>query len=228
MKIIVARYNEDVKWANEFPNVIIYNKGDPLDRPSRRKLWGPARLGWPCSERTSARWGAPRAARRAALPLETWESLLNVGREGHTYYKYIYDNYDTLDDYTIFLQGNPFDHSPNILEKLRKYTKAETLDIDFEYLSELQIHYNLGIGDWFHHPTLPLVKMYEYLFNEIRYDINVVFGAGAQFIVSKQRILQRSRDFYLKIINLLEYDVNPIEGHIIERFHPIIFSQLSA
>ena len=40
--------------------------------------------------------------------------LNNVCREGHTYYKHICDNYDNLADYTIFLQGNPFDHSPNI------------------------------------------------------------------------------------------------------------------
>jgi len=28
--------------------------------------------------------------------------LKNVGKEGHTYYKHIYDNYDNLADYTIF------------------------------------------------------------------------------------------------------------------------------
>lgn len=48
-------------------------------------------------------------------------NLDNVGKEGHTYYKYIYDNYDNLEDYTIFLQGNPFDHSPNIVFNINKY-----------------------------------------------------------------------------------------------------------
>ena len=42
--------------------------------------------------------------------------LNNVGREGHTFYKYISDNYDNLDDYTIFLQGDPFPHSNKLLE----------------------------------------------------------------------------------------------------------------
>jgi len=28
--------------------------------------------------------------------------LNNVGREGHTYYKHIYDNYDNLAEYTFF------------------------------------------------------------------------------------------------------------------------------
>jgi hypothetical protein len=47
--------------------------------------------------------------------------LNNVGREGHTYYKYICDNYDNLADYTIFLQGRPFDNLPNIIDNLYKY-----------------------------------------------------------------------------------------------------------
>ena len=50
------------------------------------------------------------------------------------------------------------------------------------------------------------------------------FGAGAQFIVSKKQILQRPKEFYLKIIELLNYDINPIEGFVIERFHSIILN----
>jgi hypothetical protein len=59
--------------------------------------------------------------------------LNNVGREGHIYYKYIYDN---LQNYTIFLQGNPFDHSPNIIVNLNKYINNDELNIDFDFLSE--------------------------------------------------------------------------------------------
>ena len=50
------------------------------------------------------------------------------------------------------------------------------------------------------------------------------FGAGAQFIVSKKQILKRPKEFYLKIIEMLEKEKDPIEGYIIERFHPLIFS----
>jgi hypothetical protein len=38
--------------------------------------------------------------------------LPNVGREGHTYLHHIINHYDNLSDYTMFLQGNPFDHTP--------------------------------------------------------------------------------------------------------------------
>jgi len=229
VQIVVARYNEDVEWLNEFPNVVIYNKGDPLDAMSSL-IPIALNLNITFEELIKLIWKNTNteideiSCSNASSELETrWIPLPNVGREGHTYYKHIYDNYDTLDDYTIFLQGYPFDHSPNILEDLRKYTKAETLDIEFQYLSVKMVEYTMGVGDLVHYPGLPLAYMYERLFNECRDDLNVVFGGGAQFIVSKERIHARSREFYLTIVKLLEYHVSPIEGHIIERFHPIIF-----
>ena len=49
------------------------------------------------------------------------------------------------------------------------------------------------------------------------------FGAGAQFIVSKKKILQKPKEFYLRIVEMLDNNINPIEGFVIERFHKIIF-----
>jgi len=149
--------------------------------------------------------------------------LSNVGREGHTYYKHIYDNYDNLSDYIIFLQGNPFDHSPNIMYNLNKYVNNNDLNIDFEFLSEKIIDCNLS--GCIHHPGyLPLIETYEHLFNIKKNFMEFQFGAGAQFIVSKRKILQRPKEFYLKIIKMLENNINPIEGFVIERFHKLIFT----
>ena len=67
----------------------------------------------------------------------------NVGREGHTYYKYICDNYENLAEYTIFVQGRPFDHSPNIISNLTKYINNKELSIDFEFLSEVILYSSL-------------------------------------------------------------------------------------
>jgi hypothetical protein len=148
--------------------------------------------------------------------------LNNVGREGHTYYKHIYDNYDNLDDYTFFLQGNPFDHSPNIISNLNKYINNTDLSIDFEFLSEYIIDCNLS--GCHYDAGLPLIKIYEKLFDERKEYMEFKFGAGAQFIVSKKKILQRPKEFYLKIVEMLENDINPTEGFIIERFHNLIFN----
>ena len=54
----------------------------------------------------------------------------------------------------------------------------------------------------------------------------IKFGAGAQFIVSKKNILKHPKSFYLKIVKLLEYDVNPPEGFVIERFHGLILNNI--
>lgn len=148
--------------------------------------------------------------------------LKNVGREGHTYYKYICDNYDNLSDYTVFLQANPFDHSPNIISNLNKCVHCTNLCIDFMFLSEKILDCNLS--GCRHHHGLPLVDIYYQLFGQRKTYLNFKFGAGAQFIVSKNCILNRPKAFYSKIVKILEKNINPIEGFVIERFHRLIFN----
>lgn len=146
--------------------------------------------------------------------------LENVGREGHTYYKYIYDNYENLNDYIVFLQGNPFDHSPSIIENLNKYIKNKDLDINFDFLSERIISCHLSGCRY--HRGLPLKEVFFKIFNEKKDTLQFFFGAGAQFIVSKKNILKKPKEFYLNIIDILEYSSKPIEGYVIERFHKLI------
>jgi hypothetical protein len=147
--------------------------------------------------------------------------LNNVGREGHTYYKYICDHYDDLSDYTVFLQGNPFDHTQNIITKLHQciHTKLES---DFELLSDFIFGCNLS-GCSIHH-NLPLIDTYEKIFKERKTDLSFKVGNGGQFIVSKKYILNRPKSFYETIVDILGKEVNPIEGYVIERFHELIFN----
>jgi hypothetical protein len=183
--ILVARYNENIDWTKQFPNIIIYNKGTELTNDFNQVL------------------------------------LTNVGREGHSYYKYIYDNYFNLEDYTIFLQGNPFDHSPNLINKLNRIINDPDFKINFEFLSEMIDECNLSGCKY--HSGLPLKEVYEKIFNEKIESKEFIFGRGAQFIVSKAKILQRPQSFYLNIIELLQHDISPIEGYVVERFHQMIF-----
>ena len=69
--------------------------------------------------------------------------LNNVGREGHTYYKYIYDNYDNLADYTIFLQGCPFGHCYTIIEDIKEVINNPNYNKQFQYFSHLILKINL-------------------------------------------------------------------------------------
>jgi hypothetical protein len=157
------------------------------------------------------------------LNIENEIMLENVGREGHTFYKYIYDNYDNLDDYTIFIQGYPFDHIPNIISIINKLIiYQDKLSIRFQALAPKLL--SCDLVECKYHKGLPLYKTYEYLFGKPNKNIKYLFGPGGQFIVHKLEILRHPKEFYLKIINLLSTSINPIEGYVIERFHSIIFN----
>jgi hypothetical protein len=149
--------------------------------------------------------------------------LNNVGREGHTYYKYICDNYENLAEYTFFLQGNPFDHSPNIISNLTNFINNNLLYIEFEFLSE-NIHYSsLDLECIKYGHCKNIHKNWEIVFGTIPNNQECIFGAGAQFVVSKNKILKNTKEFYENIMTMLEYDINPFEGYDIERFHKYIF-----
>ena len=191
MKIIVARYNENIEWIQRIPtdiDVLVYNKGDQITNYNGKVI-----------------------------------DLPNVGREGHTYYTYIYDNYDNLDDYTIFLQGNPFDHSRSIIRTISNIQKCKSFDSYFSFISERVLFTSLSGCPY--DIYMNIKPIYENLFGPITDENQIIqFAQGAQFIVSKQAILSRSKEFYKKIIELLEKECNPYEGFIIERLHRVIFT----
>lgn len=175
IQIIVARYNEDVEWTKQFPNLIIINKGEKLEGYSNVIDGGP-----------------------------------NVGREGHTYYKYICDNYHNLPDYIIFLQGRPFDHSPNIIDNLTYIINKPDLNIGFNWLSE-EVHYSNGHSS------------YERVFGIKQPPMMCEFGCGAQFIVHRNNIINKPIQFFQNIVNILGYHIDPKEGYDIELYHKYIF-----
>ena len=145
--------------------------------------------------------------------------LKNVGREGHTYYQYICDNYEKLSEYTIFLQGNPFDHSPNLLSQLHQLSGEH-----FEFLSERIHHSSLEVERITHWQCKDIHTTWSRVFGVHDMNQECIFGEGAQFVVSKHAILRRPKEFYENIVSILEYSLDPPEGYDIERFHKYIFS----
>ena len=68
-----------------------------------------------------------------------------------------------------------------------------------------------------------MLELYNSIFNRKNNEFSLWFGAGAQLCVSRATIRTRPKEFYEQIYNILAYDINPIEGHAIERFWPMIF-----
>jgi len=155
--------------------------------------------------------------------LEDSVKLPNVGREGHTYYKYICDNYDKLADYIVFLQGYPFDHSPNIINDLQQLNEKE-FNIDFKFLSNCIVETTFKEQLNKHYQCIGIYETYKRIFGKDCEDEQIIFGCGAQFIVSKKNILNRPKSFYESIVKMLEYHIDPFEVYDIERFHKYIFT----
>jgi len=209
-QIVVSKYNENVNWTNYLCNhmdIIIYDKLDSNTINTHNIL--------------------PVLSKQIKLP--------NVGREGHTIYYHLCSIYDSLlslspqelsSEYIIFLQGNPFDHSPNLFEKIQQIQNRSE-NVDFEYLSELCDNSNFLKEIQLHWKCYNIHNTYNKIFCDNNANMNeeFYFCEGAQFIVSKKAILKHSKRFYQNIVSLLDHDIDPMEGYDIERFHNIIFNK---
>ena len=149
----------------------------------------------------------------------------NIGRDVHTFFYHIVSNYDNLSDYTFFSQDHPFDHVAN-------YT--EIINGNVTCWNKFSKQYKNGC--WFfntytnilerdetgcpHHCGLDIKSVYEHLFTD-ECPKKVKFVPSGHFCVSKECVLQNEKEFYKKILLLLEtYEIMP---WIIERLEPYIF-----
>jgi hypothetical protein len=195
---IVSRYNEDLLWLDGiFTNVVIYNKGSALDEQALSLKEG-----------------------RELYQLKVYH-LENIGREAHTYLHHIVNNYNNLATWNIFLQGNPFDHCPEVIRlvndfpqcagELNKFSEGcyslanRILKEDQSFLSGLGVY-----AEDLHYKTFNSSKQY------------FVYASGAQYIVHKQNILNRPREFYMDLLN--SYNWNTHMPWSIERIWPEIFN----
>jgi len=161
-----------------------------------------------------------------ALPLPS-VSLPNIGREAHTYLCHLLSRYDTPPAFTVFVQGKPFDHAPDLHNILRALAAGELPVEDFKWLGFL-----VDTDDrrgrrlfvpWSKNPSreeLPLDEFYEKLFNAPSPE-QFRFFAGAQFIVTAACLRRRPRAFYEHALRLTAE--MPLAPHCLERLWDQIF-----
>ena len=147
-------------------------------------------------------------------------TLPNVGREGHTYLYHIIQNYDQLDDHTCFLQGHPFDHSPDLEHRLQTFDRSLSFYSISNHVHAINLCYDPT--DFSLHELL--ITTYQRVFGQAKSNHEFTFGAGAQFIVSRDAIRSRPKSFYENLLRIMEYSVHPPEGFALERFWTMIFT----
>jgi len=89
---VIARYKEDIGWINDLPadaQIYLYNKGPEIDPTS---ITRPVHL----------------------------KQLKNAGRESGTYLHYLLHDFRPGEsDFTVFTQGEPFEHAPDFLDLVK-------------------------------------------------------------------------------------------------------------
>jgi hypothetical protein len=216
VQLVIARYNEDLKWINDEPykkyKNIIYNKSDNSD--------------FSTSEKTT-----------------DVVSLPNVGRCDHTYLYHIINNYNNLANITVFLTGSlNLDHKKNKSTRLlneidnnkqnvflcSKYKNVQKELYDFqldgwkssdEKNSALNTENNLDKAK-----IRPFGKWFSDKFDDLKIEHVSYYGI---FSVNKKEILQHPKSYYENLIKDLETSSNPEAGHFFERAWAAVFHPMS-
>lgn len=122
-------------------------------------------------------------------------SIPNIGREAETFIRFIVEHYDAPDfpDFTVFVQGNPWDHTGNCQEKTmqmiyntRNLSKDKITALN-EYISEPPNRFETKGPE-----------AYRFFFKG-EPPAMFEFSCGAQYIVPKKCILHRPKSFYQAI-----------------------------
>lgn len=164
-----------------------------------------------------------------AMSNENVHVLPNIGRESHTYLTYIVDNYERLPEIVFFTQGAP-DHTGG--RKVEYFTSISTQCSDNHHVTKgpyytfrpdgfLDNYHgelyksDLSFFDWFSKYIDPNV--------DTRGDI--IWYMGATFSVRREKILSRSREYYMNLLAQFPKDhANPEIGHFFERSWYYVFN----
>lgn len=184
--------------------------------------------------------------RKGSQAIDSSEIVIepNVGRCVHSFFNHIYTRYDSLSDYTFFAQDYPFDHWGNLVEILNgsveDYRNKASLVIGGYYgyhnntlgtAWQLQQTAQFGQGGTLWclsnghpqdtNPDIDVDRYWEILFDEPKPNI-YEFMPGGHFAITKQQIHTRPKEFYKKIVDLLEQE--QIAPWLVERLECYIFN----
>ena len=212
--IVIARYNENLKWTLEHPfnkyKYIVYNKGDNeyFEKKNVKKII----------------------------------NLPNVGKCDHTYLNHIITNYNNLSEINVFLPGSLDMHykkpiALQLLMEIKKRKKAVFISSTDHNIKK--IHYNFKMNNYMtknvdnrsknaeHKLKLsnirPFGLWFDNIFGNIKINCLIYYGI---FSIHRNDIIQHSVSRYESLIKDLSNHSNPEVGHYIERswgaiFHPI-------
>lgn len=138
-------------------------------------------------------------------PAPAWPEghrLPNVGREAHAWLHHLYERYESLAEWTLFCQGRPFDHAPDMHRVIRELAGGRKPAGDFVWLGFLwetdDARGRPTFVHWTKNPErreLDLEGFFRRLWAEPAPE-KVRYVGGGQFLLASRAAHRRPRDFY--------------------------------
>jgi len=219
VEIVVARYNEDLRWLNEYPfnqfEYIVYNKGTNEDFVKSN--------------------------------VKQIIRLKNIGKCDHTYLYHIIHNYENLSNIIVFLPGSlNLEHkkakATKILHSIIQSNYKHAFFIGEYHANVKKTFSHFKLDEWKttdaqnfsknNECSLQLCKLrpygkwYNYFFGNTIAHWSTLSGI---FSIDKRDITQHSIHKYKYLIQTVNNHSNPEAGHYIERswgviFYPLIYT----
>lgn len=155
-------------------------------------------------------------------------ALPNVGREAHTYLHHLATSHADLADVTVFVQGHPFDHAPDLHRRLRAIAAGDETVADFRWFGFLVDEDDCAgsrlFQRWSKNPEgrpLDLRSFWTRVFGSAPCPASFVFFGGANFAVRAAAARSRSASFYARAAEVAaEF---PDAAHCFERVWDHVF-----
>lgn len=167
---------------------------------------------------------------KTEIPEKPWPGsipLPNVGREAHAWLHHLTVRYHSLPLWTVFAQGHPFDHAPDMHRFIRDLQGGKMVGRDFYWLGFLWETDNpLGhpsFVNWTKNPErrpLDLPRFFRALWNEACPE-TIRYVGGGQFALSAEAARRRPLAFYEQAKALAQEF--PDAAHAFERTWDRIF-----
>ena len=156
--------------------------------------------------------------------------IKNVGYNIHSYLNFIIDNYENLPNSIVFCKDNIFRRHlkintfssllrRNIFTCLEENNIRRTfpISIDFSDNSFNEINTSWYKFKYSRKYFADYNIFYQYIFKDVRKPLFLRFSPGANYIVPKNHILLRTKNFYKNLLEFISHSQYSCESHYVER-----------
>jgi len=217
--LVLARFNEDVSWAQRFASeevkVLVVNRGKPLKFSGRnmKEIIDSDNKG----KEATAYFRVIDALKRAPpndMPL--YIAFLQARPDDSSSMETVWDTISCLDAHS---QGKAI---PDVLTGKPRNPRWPNITRDlaangFAFLAPQLYPPTLGQHGLFFKNMAPVFSRMMLIRNRRCSIIDQDFGPGGNFVVTASVIVRQSKDWFGAWNQLLEKEVNPLEGHLVER-----------